>query len=416
MSSVYTYLWTTIRLAFRQLMRHKVRSFLTMLGILIGVGAVVAIVSLGEGLKGMFMGQIASSETSDLIYVMPDAPMTPGNIPRGIKLFKNRDLDMVLSSDYVKTGFGGHMVSGAIVKHGWRSESIIVQTVPPEYFPIDLWEIDRGRLYTAAEQRGRAMVCVVGAGIDEALYEEYEDVIGSTLLINGQRFQVIGELKKRSALEGGEDANKMVFVPLETGQDRLIGSDDLYWIAAQLNDPDQIEAAKEDIATRLRASRRIRSGADDDFLLTTSEDFAEFASTFVNTLIVVFGVVAVIALIVGGIGVMNIMLVNVKERTREIGLRKALGATALQITWQFLVESIVLTLTGGLIGLALGYGLGLSVTLVMKALWDVFWAPTVPMAWVITVLGTSAGLGLVFGVYPAWRAGLLDPIDALRYE
>jgi len=416
MNSIYSYLWTTIRLAFRQLLRHKVRSFLTMLGILIGVGSVVAIVSLGEGLKGMFNSQIASAATKDLIYIMPDVPMTPGHLRMADKPFKNHDLDMVISSEYVKSGFGGNILNRALAKHGWRSEYVMCQMVPPEYFPMEKWELGQGRMYTTAEQRGRASVCIVGAGIKETLYDDHEALLGSTLQINGQRFKVIGELQERSAIEGGEDANKMLFVPLETGQSRLIGSDDIYWIAAQITDSSKLEAAKEDIATRLRASRRIRSGADDDFQISTPEDWAEFADTFVNTLIVVFGVVAVIALIVGGIGVMNIMLVNVKERTREIGLRKALGATAGQITWQFLVESIVLTVTGGLMGLALGYLLGLTVTLFMKGMWDVFWTPSVPVVWLVTVMGTSAGLGLVFGVYPAWRAGLLDPIDALRYE
>ena len=143
---------------------------------------------------------------------------------------------------------------------------------------------------------------------------------------------------------------------------------------------------------------------------------ATFANSFVNTLIIVFGVVAVIALLVGGIGVMNIMLVSVKERTREIGLRKALGATSGAITWQFLVEAITLTLVGGIIGLAIGYGMGGVATLVMSAMWKISWVPAIPLSWVISVMICSVGIGLVFGVYPAWRAGKLDPIIALRYE
>jgi len=211
-------------------------------------------------------------------------------------------------------------------------------------------------------------------------------------------------------------ANMMVFVPTTTGQARLLGNDELYAITAKIKDSSKLAAAKEDIAARLRASRRIRSGKDDDFQISTAEDWADFANGFVNTLLMVFGIVAVIALAVGGIGVMNMMLVNVRERTKEIGLRKAFGATAAQITWQFLVEAMTLTIIGGLVGIALGYALGFGVALLMKGLWGVFWMPSVPLVWIAAVIGTSAFLGLAFGVYPAWRAGTMDPINALHYE
>jgi putative ABC transport system permease protein len=416
MSSLYVLLWTSVRLALRQLLRHKVRSFLTMLGIFIGVGAVVAIVSLGEGLRTYFLDMMSSTASDDMVYIMPDVPMEPGRISYAEKPFKNRDVDMVRGSDYVVNVFGGQILNNTTIKHGWRSENVFCQLCSRDYFPIDGWELARGRYYTPAEERGRALVCVVGGGVHELLYEDGERLLGSSLQIAGARFTVIGELKSRSALEGGQDANRMVFVPLETGQDRLTGNDDIYWMAAKVRSSKELARAKEDIAARLRASRRIRSGKDDDFSISTMDDWANFANNFVNTLIVVFGVVAVIALAVGGIGVMNIMLVNVRERTREIGLRKALGATATQVTWQFVVEAMTLTLVGGVLGMALGYGLGFVVSLVMKGLWDVFWMPHVPAAWVLAVVGTSVGLGLVFGVYPAWRAGLLNPIDALRYE
>jgi putative ABC transport system permease protein len=303
-----------------------------------------------------------------------------------------------------------------VVKHGWRSAQVQCGIAPKEYFPLENWVIDEGRLWNKAEERGGAMVCVVGSGIGDEVYADGEQVLSSQLYIKGQRFKVIGTLEERSALMGGGQANTMVFVPVKTGQSRLQGDDDLYWIMVRVNNSSRLEMAKEDISSRLRASRRIRSGADDDFTISSTEDWADFTNQFVSTLIIVFGVVAVIALVVGGIGVMNIMLVNVKERTREIGLRKALGATAGEITWQFLVEAMTLTVLGGLIGLGSGYLLGLSVATVMKFTLDVFWWPTVPATWIGAVLGTSIGLGLVFGVYPAYRAGKLDPIIALRYE
>jgi len=416
MSSIYVFLWTSFKVAIRQLLRQKVRSFLTMLGIFIGVGGVVAIVSLGEGMRSYFRQMMSDTASDDMMYIMPDVPMSPGRLPYVEKPFKNYDLDMVLSSEYVTDAIGMNLVEDAIIKHGWRSDKVIVGIAPHEYFPLDGWKLKRGRYYTKAEERGRAMLCVIGGEVGDLIYAENEEVLGSTLTINGVRFQVIGELDSRSAMEGGQDANKMVFVPLETGQDRLAGNDDIFFMALKIRDSKELQRAKEDVASRLRASRRIRSGKDDDFAISTPDDWAKFGNDFINTLIMVFGVVAVIALVVGGIGVMNIMLVSVRERTREIGLRKALGATAFYITWQFLVEAITLTLVGGLLGMLLGYGLGGGIALLMKAAWDVFWLPSVPMGWIIAVLLTSVGLGIVFGVYPAWRAGQLDPIVALHYE
>lgn len=154
MNSLYTFLWTSLRLALRQLIRHKVRSFLTMLGILIGVGSVVAIVSLGEGLREMFMGQIASQANTDMIWVMPDAPLVQGQVPRGIKLFKQRDVDMVSGSEYIGEVYGFHMDDSALVKHGWRSDRVQCLMVTEEYFPMDGWKLNRGRLFNDAEDRG----------------------------------------------------------------------------------------------------------------------------------------------------------------------------------------------------------------------------------------------------------------------
>jgi putative ABC transport system permease protein len=416
MSSIYTFIWASFRMALSQLMRHKVRSFLTLLGILIGVGSVVAIVSLGEGLRGIFMQNIASASAMDLLYVMPDVPMNMHRVNQPPKPFKNRDVQAVEQSELVQRVFAGHILSGIRIKHSWRSANVTVQLIDYEYLPIDGWKLARGRFYTTAEDRARANVCMVGDGIKDAVYAKGEEVLGSQLIINGVRFTVVGIFKQRSAMEGGQQANEMVMMPLATGQARMLGSDDLYWMAVQLKPGADMLLTKDDVSQRLRASRRIRNAKDDDFTISTTEDFAKFANNFVDTLIMVFGVVAVIALAVGGVGVMNIMLVSVRERTREIGLRKALGATPLLITWQFLMESMTLTLSGGVLGLVLGFALGGGVALVLKATLDVFWTPSVPVPWIIGVLGTSVGLGLIFGVYPAFRAGQLDPIVALRYQ
>jgi len=338
MNSLKLILWTSLKLALRQLLRHKVRSFLTMLGIFIGVGGVVAIVSLGEGLRGFFVQSMAAQASSDLVYIMPDAPFRPGGMQTVEKPFKNRDLQAIRESEYVTAAIGGNIIENGLIKHGWRSERVMVMLAPHTYFPLDNWQLGRGRFYSTAEERGSQTVCVVGAEVDDALYDKGEEILGSFLTINGVRFEVVGEMKSRTALEGGPTSNKMVFVPLETGQARLLGSDDLWWMSAKIRSSDELSRAKEDIAARLRTTRRIRSGKEDDFNISTPDDWAAFGNNFVNTLIMVFGIVAVIALAVGGIGVMNIMLISVKERTREIGRRKARGATPGIITWQFLVD------------------------------------------------------------------------------
>lgn len=410
------FLLSVFRLALHQVVKHKVRSFLTILGILIGVGGVVTIVSLGEGLREVFNGSMASMASDDVVFVMPDAPMEPGRVPEGIKLFKKRDLASIRKSEYVTEIIGGNIMNGALVKHGWRSANLMVYGSPWNYFPIDNLEIDYGRLYTRAEENGRAMVCVVGTDIKKELFDDQESIIDSFLTLNGSRYRVIGVLKSKSALTGGGQFNKSIHIPMLTASARLFGNDEIYWMSVKLLEGTNLEIAKEDISARLRASRRIRTGKDDDFKINTPDDFANFANSFVDSLIMVFGVIAMIALLVGGIGVMNVMLVSVQERTREIGLRKALGATAGVIAVQFLVESVTLTLVGGLLGIAIGYAQGGLVSIIMRNSLNVSWQPSVPPQWILIVFCAMLAMGLGFGVYPAWRAGRLDPIIALRYE
>jgi len=411
-----TFLLSVFRLALRQVFKHKVRSFLTILGILIGVGGVVTIVSLGEGLREVFKGNMANMASGDVMFVMPDAPMEPGKVPVGIKLFKERDVDAIKDSEYVQEVIGGNIKNNALVKHGWRSANLMIYGSPWNYFPIDNLEIDYGRLYTRGEEMGRAMVCVVGADLKQELYDEQESILSSFLTVDGVRYRVIGVLKSKSVMTGGGQFNKSIHIPMKTAGARLFGNDEVYWMSVKLVEGSNLQEAKEDVAARLRGSRRIRSGKDDDFALTTPDDWAKFANTFVNSLILVFGVIAMMALVVGGIGVMNIMLVSVQERTREIGLRKALGATPGTIAVQFLVESVTLTLVGGIIGIGIGYAQGGLVAIVMKNALDVFWQPSVPPQWILIVVLAMLAMGMGFGVYPAWRASRLDPIIALRYE
>lgn len=407
---------SSVRVAFQQMLRHKLRSFLTTLGILIGVASVMTIVSLGEGLRGFFVEFMASAASSDIVYVMPDIPLRPGRIDTSAKFFRNRDLEAVRSSSHVLNAVGGNYVENALVRHGWRSASLNLVTEPRDFFAMEHLHAEQGRLYTELEEASAANVCVVGSDVPGELYEPGEPVLGSTLIAEGARLKVLGILNARSAITAGAEHNLAVYMPLRTAQKRVFGSDELFWMALQLRDPGQLDAAKEDIARLLRASRHIRSGAYDDFKLYTADDWTGFLDTYLNTLMIVLGAVAVIALIVGGVGVMNIMLVVVKERTHEIGLRKALGATAANITMQFLVEAMTLTFAGGVLGVAVGYGLGYLTAMMMRERYDVFWSPDIPPVWIAISLGVSTLTGLIFGVYPASRAGRLDPIAALHHD
>ena len=231
-----TFLLSVFRLALRQVFKHKVRSFLTILGILIGVGGVVTIVSLGEGLREVFKGNMANMASGDVMFVMPDAPMEPGRVPEGVKLFKGRDVDAIKESEYVVGVIGGNIRNSALVKHGWRSANLMIYGSPWNYFPIDNLEIDYGRLYTRGEEMGRAMVCVVGADIKTELYDEQESIIGSFLTVEGARYRVVGVLKSKSAMDGGGQFNKSIHIPMETAAARLFGNDDIYWMAIKIHD------------------------------------------------------------------------------------------------------------------------------------------------------------------------------------
>lgn len=412
---MYTYLVTTARLALLELAHHRGRSFLTSLGILIGVACVVVIVSVGEGLNEYFETQIVTQATADLVFVMPDVPLRIGQQTFPVaRSFRQRDLEAVGSSEYVQAVFGGAMDYAASVKHGWRSTNVLLIAAPAEFLPVNNNTIASGRNYTLAEERSASAVAVIGPEVITELYEPHETVLGSQLRIGNQRFKVIGVLESRSAMENGHEVNLGVYIPLATGQHRVWGTHDMSWLFAKVRSREDLESAKEDIAARLRQSRRIRSGADDDFSITTMQDWARFASGFVKALIVVFGVVAIIALIVEAIGVMNVMLVAVKERTREIGLRKALGATSGQVAWQFLIESQTLTLLGGLAGLGLGWLTSLGLLKASDEVWNVYWTPEVPGEWLLLLAVICLTVGLVSGVYPAWKASRLEPVQAMR--
>jgi putative ABC transport system permease protein len=410
-------LYVSLKLAWRTLMQNKVRSVLTLLGMIIGVGAVIAIVSLGEGLRADFENQM-SSLGADVFYMTPKAPKRPGQAPGMPKLFNMADMDAIRqSSTLVRRVVPGIMAS-ATIKHGSKSKDVSVSGEDELYLTVSSTaKLDQGRFFTKAEVNAAARVLVGGEEIMQDLFEDYENPVGSDVMLNGVKYRIIGTLKHYSGMvqEGG-DINNSVVAPITTVQKRLIGSDDIFWVSMYLKPGADLTAAKEEVARVMRQRRRVRNVSDDDFQFISPDDFKAMGNQFINTLIAVFGSIAFMSLLVGGVGIMNIMLVSVTERTREIGLRMAVGANRPTVLTQFLVEAIVLTLVGGLIGMGAGYGGAGLVSLFLTQALELTWKPAIPPEWVAYSVGVSVLIGVIFGTYPAWKASQLDPVEAMRYE
>jgi len=407
----------SVRMAWRSLMQNKMRSLLTLLGMIIGVGAVIAIVSLGEGLKTSFIGEVGSFGNTSL-YIVPKAPTQRGRsyFPGRVELFKRADAEaLARESTHISNVFPG-LNRGVTVKYSNRTMRVTAEGVLPDYFYGPLTELDAGRPFNEAEEKGASRVAVIGYDVRNDLIPAFEDPIGKTIKVRNQNFTVVGTLKQKGSMGGGSSSDKRIYVPLSTMQQRIAGSDDIEYIIALAKDMTQVEAAKDEVRLVMRKRRRVSDPTQDNFEIYTVEDWIGFVKQFLNALVMVFGFVAAIALLVGGIGIMNIMLVTVTERTREIGLRMALGANRIAVLSQFLVEAVVLTLVGGAIGLLFGWGVGIGVGLWLSKLMKLSFTAHVPVHIILLTIGLSVVLGVVFGVFPAFRASQMDPVRAMGYD
>jgi putative ABC transport system permease protein len=400
--------------ALESLSGNKLRSGLTVLGIVIGVAAVIAMLAVGQGAQASITGSISGIGTNLLFVFRGDTnnnirnpkPLTLGDADALRDQFAAPDIEAVAPA----------LQGNGVVSFGGEQTSPQIFGVTPEYFQVRNFELAEGEFITEAHMLGRASVVLLGPDVATKLFGHSDGVTGETIRIEGQPFRVIGVLKSKGGGSFGSQDNFAV-VPFTTAQARLIRrstSDRVDVIFVQAVSGDVVTKASEEIGTILRNRHRTPIGAD-DFTVFTQQDLLKTFQSITGILTIFLGGIAGISLLVGGIGIMNIMLVSVTERTREIGLRKALGARRRDILIQFLTESSLLSLIGGIIGIMLGWLISFIVGQIAAANNTAF-TPIVGLDAILLATIFSAAVGLFFGIYPANRAAGLEPVEALRYE
>ena len=400
-------LWNALLLALRELRRNVMRSFLTMLGIIIGVAAVIILVTLGGGATRQVTDQIAGLG-SNLLMIAPGKHMGPGS-SSGAAPFKVEDADALLreitSLAAVAPTVGGATtaISG---NQNWNTQ---ITASSEQYLQVSNRKIRNGRAFTASDVRAGTAVCVIGETVRGKLFGK-QDPIGSHIRLNKLSCEVIGLLAPKGQSMMGQDQDDVVILPLRTYQRRVSGNTDVSMIQVSVCDGVPTEKAKQEITRLLRTRRHLSAGQDDNFDVMDLKEISTMLSGTTRILTALLGAVAAVSLLVGGIGIMNIMLVSVTERTREIGTRLAIGALEHEVLLQFLVEAVVLSSFGGIIGIVLALGASIALADILKIPF-VFNAPIVLVAFLF-----SAAVGVVFGYFPARKAARLDPIEALRHE
>ena len=401
-----------IRVALRALSANKLRSALTMLGIIIGVGAVVGLLAIGNGASAVITNQVQGIG-SNLVQVVAGRIRQGGQSTQGVLYLS--DYEALKRELKNVSGIAPLAQASATVTYERETLSAQVTASSPDFLRVRSYEIQRGRMLTDSDNDRGARVAVIGSETARQLFGGL-DPIGRVVKVNGVQFEIIGLFVTKGG-GGFGSADEIIVIPLETGYARLSGSttvrngqQTLSGISISASNPDVLDQVKKDLDRIIRREHKLETGEASDFTLFTQAELLSTLGTITTTLQVFLGAIAGISLLVGGIGIMNIMLVSVTERTKEIGLRKAVGARQATILGQFLVETIVLSLVGGTLGIALGLAIAFGVTVADLIQAQVTWQS------IALAFGFSAAVGLFFGIYPAYRASRLKPIEALRYE
>jgi putative ABC transport system permease protein len=406
--------WQTLRVALRAILRNKLRSFLTTLGIIIGVGAVIAMMAIGAGAKEQVEKAFAAMGT-DLLIVLPGSSNSGG--ARGgfgsMPTLTKEDLEAVRTQvPTVKRAAPVLRSSQSLVsdESNWTTS---VSGTTPDYFLIRNWPIQSGVGLTEQDIEGGTKVMVLGQTVADKLFGPNSDPVGQTVRVGSTPFSVVGVASVKGQSSSGQDYDDAAFIPVATYEHKIQGSLNNYLqgvIYVEATSGGDVDRAQKDITALLRDRHHLLPRDDDDFSIRNMSEIAGARQQGTETMTMLLASVAAVSLLVGGIGIMNIMLVSVTERTREIGLRMALGAKPLNILTQFLIEALTLAMAGGAFGIVVG--LGIARGLAHRFGWPMLVQPDV----IVTSVLFSASVGIVFGLYPARKASQLDPIDALRYE
>ncbi len=400
-----------ISVALGALRANKLRSLLTMLGIVIGVGAVIAVVALGTGAQQAVKDRISALGTT-LLTVNPGQQRGQGVAIGGAQQrLTVEDAKAVDEHAMHLLGVQPEMRSMQQIVFGNKNASTQIIGTTPNYLEVRKYTMAVGKMFTAADDEGRQRVAVVGNTVVNNLgLTSPEALVGETVRIRGTQFTVTGVMAPKGSANAFQDPDDEILVPIQTARFRVNGSDRLASISALAASEDEIPDAMAEIQRVLRRQHKIRQGLPDDFQIRNQADILQTTQETTQVMTYLLSGIAAVSLLVGGIGIMNIMLVSVTERTREIGIRKALGATRANILLQFLIEAVVLCLLGGMMGIALGAG---GATIMSRT---AGWSTQVSPGAIVMAFAFSAFVGLSFGVWPARRAAVLDPITALRYE
>jgi len=400
-----------LKVALNALKRNKMRSFLTMLGIIIGVASVITMLAIGQGSKKSIQDQIASMG-SNMLFVMP-ANMRSGGVQQGNSTSQRltvADVTAIRSGCDAVIAVSPEVRSSSQAVYGNSNWPTTIYGGNEDYLAIKSWEVISGRNLTAEEARGSSKVCLIGRTVADELFGEGVDPTGETIRFKKIPFKIIGVLKEKGQNSFGQDQDDVLIAPYTTVQKRILAQTHIQSIQMSARSAEESELAETQVEEVLRSSHKLRDNEDNDFEIRSQEELASTMTSVTDILTILLGAIAGISLLVGGIGIMNIMYVSVTERTREIGLRMSIGGRGLDILLQFLIESIMLSVFGGLIGILMGFGASKIVAVLTSWPISVMWSSVILSFVVCTVIG------VFFGWYPARRAAELDPIDALRYE